>query len=85
MVFNQYVGAIALFRVAVVDQGIVECIDMAGCFPDCRVHEYSGVDTHNIVVQEGHSVPPVALDIVFEFYAVLAVVVDGRQTVVYFT
>jgi len=36
-------------------------------------------------MEEGHGVPPVAFDIVFKFYAVLAVVVYGREAVVNFT
>ena len=40
-VLDKHIGTIALLRVAVVDQRVVERIDVSGSLPDCRVHEYS--------------------------------------------
>ncbi len=57
---------------------------MPGCFPDCGVHEDGGVDAYYVFVEERHGVPPVAFDVVFKFYAVLAVVVYGGKAVVIF-
>ncbi len=85
LLFDEHVGAIALLGVAVVDQRIVECVDVAGSLPDGGVHEYGGVDSDDVLVEESHGVPPVAFDVVFEFDTVLAVVVDGSQAVVDFT
>ncbi len=84
MVFDEHVGAVALLGVAVVDQRVVESVDMARCFPDCGVHEYRRIDAHDILVEQSHGIPPVALYVVLEFYAVLAVVVHGGQSVVDF-
>ena len=84
MVFDEHVGAVALLRVAVVDQRIVESVDMAAGFPDCGVHEDSRVDADDILVEQRHRFPPIAFDIILEFDAVLAVVVDGGEAVVDF-
>ena len=83
LVFDEYICAITLLRVTVVDQRVVECIYVSGSFPCGRVHENSGINTDNVLVQQCHTVPPVALDVVFEFYAVLTIVIDGSQTIVY--
>ncbi len=77
LVLDEDIGAVTLLGVAVVNQGVVESVDMARCFPDCRVHENRGVDADDILMEEGHGLPPVAFDVVFELYAVLAVVVNG--------
>ena len=51
LVFDEHVGAIALLRVAVVNQRVVECIHMSTCLPDGGVHEDSRVDAHDVLVQ----------------------------------
>ena len=85
MVFNEHVGTVTFLRVAVVDQGVVERIDVARCLPDGGVHEDCRVDAHDILVEQGHGLPPVAFDIVLKFHTVLTVVIDCRKAVVDFT
>ena len=82
--FDEDVGAVSFFGVAVVDEGVVEGVDVTGSFPNGGVHEDSGVDADDVFVEEGHSVPPVTFDVVFKFYAVLAVVVDSGEAIVDF-
>lgn len=55
---------------------------MTAGFPHGGVHEDGGVDTHNVAVQQHHALPPILLDVIFQFHAVLAIVVDGGQAVV---
>ncbi len=81
-VFDEHVGAIAFLGILVVDEGVVESVYVARCLPDGGVHEDGGVNAHDVVVEHGHCFPPVSFDVVFEFYAVLAVVVHGREAVI---
>ena len=81
-ILDQHVGAVALLRIAVVDQRIVEGRHVARSLPRLGVHEDGGIESHDILVQLDHRVPPVALDVVFQLHAVLSVVIDGGQTVV---
>ena len=48
------------------------------------VHENGRVDAHYVVVEHGHGLPPESFEVVFEFDAVLAVVVHGLKAVVNF-
>ena len=82
LILDEHVGAVALLRVAVVDEGVVEGIHVSACFPHGGVHENGSVDAHDVVVEQHHSLPPVLLDVVFQFHAVLSVVVDCAETVV---
>ena len=68
----------------IINQGVVEGVNVARGFPYGGVHEDGGVDAHDVLVQQSHGLPPIAFYVVFEFYAVLAVVVHGRKAVVYF-
>ena len=77
LVFYQHISAIAFLRVAVVYQGVVEGIHMPARFPYRRVHEDSGINTHDILVQQRHRVPPVLLDVVLQFHAVLTIVIHS--------
>ncbi len=81
---DEHIGAVALFRVAVVDQRVVECVYVTRRFPYRGVHEDSRVDTYDVFVEQCHCVPPVALDIVLELYSVLAVIVDCCESVIDF-
>ena len=85
LVLDEHVGAVALLAVAVVNQGIVECVHVARSLPDGRVHEDGAVDAHDVLVQQRHGLPPVALDIVFQLYAVLCIVIHSAQAVIDFT
>ena len=40
---------------------------------------------NDVLVQEHHALPPILLDVVFQFNAVLAVVVNGTEAVVNIT
>ena len=75
VIFDQHIGTIPLLGIFVVDQGVIERVDMAGCFPDSRVHKDSGVDTDYIFVQQRHAVPPVFLYVIFQLYAILSVII----------
>ena len=82
MIFDQDIGTIAFLRVFVVYQRVVEGIHVSRRFPDGRVHEDGRVDAHHILMQQGHAVPPVFLDIVLQLHTVLSVVIDCAQPVV---
>ena len=81
LVFDEHIGTVSLLRVAVIYQWIVEGIDVPRGLPHRGVHEDSGINTHDIVMQQNHRVPPVFLDIVFQLDAVGAIVVNCRQSV----
>ena len=82
MVLDEDVGAVALLRVLVVDEGVIEGVDVTRGFPDFGVHEDRGVDPHDVGRQEGHSFPPVALDVILEFAPQLTVVIDSAEAVI---
>ena len=82
LILNEHVGAIAFFRVAVVNQRVVERIDMARGLPNRRMHENGRVETHDVLVEQDHRLPPILLDIVFQLHAVLTVVIDRAESVV---
>ena len=82
LIFDQHIRAITLLRVPVVDQRIIERIDMTGGFPCRRVHEDSGIDTDDVLMQQGHRIPPITLDIVLQLYAVLTIVIHCAETVI---
>ena len=79
---DEHVGAVALLRIPVVDQRVVERRHVARSLPGFGMHENGGVDAHDVLMQLDHRIPPVALDIVLQLHAVLPVVIDGGQTVV---
>ena len=85
LILNQNVGAVAFFAVAVIDQRIVERIDVARSLPYRRVHKDCGVDTYDIFVEQHHTLPPILLNIILQFYAVLSVVVNGSKAIVNIT
>ena len=84
LVLDEHVSAIAFLRVAVVDKWVVKRIDMSACLPYSRMHKDGGVDTHDILVQQHHTLPPVLLDVVFQFHTILSVVMYGSQSVIDF-
>ena len=84
LVLDEHVGAVALLRVAVVDEGVVEGIHMSAGLPDGGVHEDGRVDAHDVLVEQHHALPPVLLDVVLQFHAVLTVVVHSSQSVIDF-
>ena len=64
IVLDEYIGAVPLLGVLVVDKRIIEGTHMSGRFPNLRVHEDAGIDSHYILVEADHRVPPVLFDIV---------------------
>ena len=77
LVLYEVVGTVALLRVTVVYQRVVESIHVTAGLPHRGVHEDRSVDAHNVAVQQHHRLPPVLLDVVFQLNAVLSVVVNG--------
>jgi hypothetical protein len=58
---------------------------VSGGLPDGGVHEDGGVDAHDVLMEQHHALPPIFLDVVFQFHTILAVVIDSGQTVVNIT
>ena len=85
LVFNENISAITFFGIAVVDQRIIEGINVSGSLPNGGMHKHCRINAHNIFVEQHHRLPPILLDVVFQFYAVLAVIVNGSQAVVNIT
>ena len=82
LVLNEDIGAIALLRIAVVDEGVVESIHVTAGLPRRGVHENSGIDADDVLMQEHHRLPPVLLDVVLQLHAVLSVVIDSAEAIV---
>jgi len=57
---------------------------VAAGFPDAGVHEDGAVEPHDVLVHLHHSLPPSLLDIVFQLYTQLAVVIHSGEAVVDF-
>ncbi len=79
---DQHVGTVALLRILVVDQRIVEGAHVARSLPRAGVHEDRSVDADDVAVELDHRIPPVTLDVVLQLDTVLTVIVDGTQSVV---
>ena len=77
LIFDQHVSTITFFRVFIVNQRVIECVYVSGSLPDSRVHKDGRVDTDNVLVQQHHAVPPVFLDVIFQFNAHLTVVIHS--------
>ena len=82
IILDQDICTVSFLGILVVDQRVVEGAHVARGLPDTGVHEDGGIEAHDVVVQVNHGFPPVFLDIVLHFHAVLAVVIHGAQTVV---
>ncbi len=85
MVLDEHIGAVALLGVLVVNQRVIESVHVAGSLPNGRVHKDAAVQTDDVLVVLHHRFPPILLDVVFQFNAILAVVINGAQAVVNFT
>ena len=77
IILDEHIGTIALLRVAVVDEGIIESIHVTRSLPYRRVHENGRVDTHDVLVQHRHSFPPILLNVILQLHTVLTVVIHG--------
>ena len=84
LIFDEHVGTVAFLGVLVVNQRVVESVHVTAGFPNGRVHEDGGIDADDVLVETGHGIPPVFLDVVFEFRSVLSVVVNRSETVIDF-
>ena len=49
------------------------------------MHEDGRVESYDVAVEQHHALPPILLDIVFQLYAVLSVIVDSGQAIIDFT
>ena len=49
------------------------------------MHKNAGVNSDYVGVETCHSVPPILLDIVLEFYTHLAVIIYGSKSVINLT
>ena len=54
LLLDEHVGTIALLRIAVVNQRVVEGIHMPARLPNGGVHEDGGIDAHNILIEQHH-------------------------------
>ena len=77
LIFDQHVSTITFLRVFIVNQRVIECVYVSGSLPDSRMHKDGRVDTDNVLVQQHHAVPPVFLDVIFQFNAHLTVVIHS--------
>ena len=75
MLLNQHISTIPLLRHLIVNQWVVKSIHVSRGLPDRWVHKDGRVDTYHIIIEQGHGIPPVPLEIVFEFYTILTIVV----------
>ncbi len=85
VILNENIGTISLLGILVVDERVVKCAYVAGSFPNAGMHENSGIDAHDVLVQAGHRLPPIVFDVVFELDAHLAIIVNSGQAVVNLT
>jgi hypothetical protein len=56
------------------DQRVAEIFDVSTGFPDARVHENRGVQSHDVVTLGDNRTPPSLLDVTLEFDAEGAIV-----------
>ena len=77
LVLDEHVGAITLLRVAVIYQGVIEGINMSAGLPRRGVHEDGCVNTHDVLVQQHHRLPPILLNVILQLHTVLAVVINS--------
>ena len=82
LVFNQHIGTITFFRIAVVNQRIIECVHMSGSLPNSRMHKNSRINTYDVLVQQHHTLPPILLDIILQLHSHLTVIVYSAQSVI---
>jgi len=78
----ELVGSKALLAGAAVDQRVREPLQVPGRLPGARVLEDRRVQRHDVVAVLDHRPPPLALDVVAQQHAVVAVVVGRAQPTV---
>ena len=77
MILEQHISAIALFAVLVVDHGITKPIHVTAGLPNLGVHKDGSINPNDVLIELGHGFPPVLTQIVAQFNAVLAVIVNS--------
>src|SRR5699024_1174705 len=73
--FNQHIGTITFFRIAVVNQRIIERVHMSGSLPNSKMHKNSRINSYDVLVQQHHTLPPILLDIILQLHSHLTVIV----------
>ena len=82
LVLYQHIGTITFLGIAVVNQRVIESVHVSAGFPDSGVHKDSRVDADNIFVQQYHTLPPVLLDVIFQFHTHLTIVIHSSQSII---
>ena len=77
MILKQHIGAITLFAVFVVDHGITKPIHVTAGLPNLGVHKDGRINPNDVLIELGHGFPPILTQIVAQFNAVLAVIVNS--------
>ncbi len=77
------VYTVALLAVLVIYHGVAEVVYVAAGLPYRGVHKYGSIYAHNIFVHLRHTAPPVVADVLFELCAILSVVINGAQAIIY--
>ena len=80
----QVVHAVAFLTVFIIYHGVAEIINVPAGLPYRRVHKYSGIDTHYIVLHLCHALPPVFADVTLQLHTILAVIIYRTQPIIYF-
>jgi len=80
--FDQLVRAVTLLRVTVVDHRIIKGIHVARGLPGRGMHKDRRVDTHNVIVQQCHELPPILLNVILQLRTVLPIVINSAQTII---
>jgi hypothetical protein len=79
---DELIGAPALVALLALRERIDEGRDVPGRLPDLRGEDDRGVQAHDVVATAHDGLPPLALDVLFEFYAERAVVPGGAGAAV---
>ena len=81
---EELVGAVSVFGDLAVHERVAEAGDVAGGFPDFRVHDDGSLDADDVVAAADHVVPPAVADVLLELHAEGAVVEKAVESAVDF-
>ena len=73
---------VALVAVFIIDHRVAEIVHVTTGLPGGWMHENRGINTHDILIELGHALPPMVLDIFFQFTPPLTIVIHGTKAVV---
>ena len=82
LVLDKHIRTITLLAVSVVNKRIIESIHVTTGLPDGGMHKNTRIYADDVVMKQYHTLPPVLLNIVFQFNAILPIIVYGAQTVI---